>query len=320
MTDHDQFFKNLFQEFFGDLLRIVAPELAGRLRVEAPTFLESELFTSFPEGSHRYLDLVARLESKEGEPPVVLVHVEVEARARKRMGRRLLDYYMQLWLEHHQPIVPIVVYLKGGKPDVTREEVRIEVFENSYISFSYLAFGLSRSNAPTYLTRPEPLAWGLAGLMKPGSESAARHKLACLTPITKAELTDRQRVLLVNCIETYVQWNDAAQAEYEALLAEEGNEEVATMEMTWADTLRAEGMEKGLEKGLEQGREEGREEGREKGREEGRRELLLEQLERRFGPLPPATVERVRSLTSRKELSRLAARVLDATSLEELGL
>ena len=231
---------------------------------------------------------------------MVLVHVEVEARARKTMGRRLLDYYMQLLLEHHQPIVPIVVYLRGGKPDVTREGVRIEVFDDAFLSFSYLAFGLSRSEASEYLARPEPLAWGLAGLMRPGGESAARHKLACLTPISKAELTDRQRVLLVNCIETYVQWNDAAQAEYEALLAEEGNEEVATMEMTWADSLRAEGMEKG--------------------RDEGRRELLLEQLERRFGPLTPATVERVRSLASREELSRLAARVLDASSLEDLEL
>ena len=113
MTDHDQLFKNLFQEFFGDLLRIVAPELAQRLR--------------------------------------------------------------------------------------------IEVFEDSSPSFSYLAFGLSRSEAPAYLARPEPLAWGLAGLMKPGSRSAARHKLACLTPITNATLTDRQRVLLINCIETYVE-------------------------------------------------------------------------------------------------------------------
>ena len=313
MTDHDQLFKNLFQEFFADLLRIVAPELAAKLRAEEPTFLESELFTSFPEGRHRYLDLVARVETRQAEPPMVLVHVEVEARARRKsIGRRLLDYYMQLWLEHHQPIVPIVVYLKGGKPDVTREEVRLEVFEDSYLSFSYLAFGLSRSDAPTYLARPEPLAWGLAGLMKPGGGSAARHKLACLTPITKATLTDRQRVLLVNCIETYVQWNDAAQREYEALLAEEGNEEVATMEMTWADALRAEGMEQGLEKGMEKGREEGR--------EEGRRELLLEQLERRFGPLPDATVKRIQALTSREELSGLAARVLEASSLEDLGL
>lgn len=292
MTDHDQFFKHLFQEFFEDLLRIVAPELASRLRVDEPEFLESELFTGFPTGKRRYLDLVARVGTLEGEPELVLVHVEVERQARKAMGHRLLDYAIQLWLEHHRPVVPVVVYLRGGKADVHRQEVRIEVFGESFFSFTYLAFGLSRSRAEAYLVRPEPLAWGLAGLMRRGELSSARHKLACLKPISKAELSDKQRYLLVNCVETYVQLDGPAREEYRSLLAEEGDEEMATMEMTWAGRLR----------------------------EEGKRELLLEQLERRFGPLPQATVRRIRAISSSQELSRLAGRVLDAPSLEELGL
>lgn len=132
--------------------------------------------------------------------------------------------------------------------------------------------------------------------MRRGDLSAARHKLACLRPISTAELTDKRRYLLVNCVGTYVQLDDAAQEEYRDLLAEEGDDTMATMEMTWAGRLRAEG------------------------KEEGKRELLLEQLERRFGPLPDATVRRVHAISSSKELSRLAARMLDARSLEELGL
>jgi hypothetical protein len=92
----------------------------------------------------------------------------------------------------------------------------------------------------------------------------------------------------------------AAQEEYRNLLVEEGDDTMATMEMTWAGRLRAEG--------------------REEGREEGKRELLLEQLERRFGPLSKTTVKRVHAISSSEELSNLAARVLDAPSLEELGL
>jgi len=84
------------------------------------------------------------------------------------------------------------------------------------------------------------------------------------------------------------------------------------MEMTWADRLRQEGFEAGVREGLEKGEE--------KGEEKGRRDIVLELLERRFGPLPRATVKRVRALTSSEELSRLAARVLDAPSLEDLGL
>lgn len=80
------------------------------------------------------------------------------------------------------------------------------------------------------------------------------------------------------------------------------------METTWADRLRQEGFEVGIREGIEEGKE------------EGKRALLLEQLDRRFGPLPEATVKRVRALTSSEELSRLAARVLDAPSLDDLGL
>jgi predicted transposase YdaD len=80
------------------------------------------------------------------------------------------------------------------------------------------------------------------------------------------------------------------------------------MEMTWAGRIAHEARESALK------------EGREEGRMEGRREALLEQLERRFGPLPEATVKRVRGLTSSDDLSRLLGRVLDAASLEELDL
>jgi hypothetical protein len=312
VTDHDQFLKRLLEEFFGDLLRIVAPELASKLRLEDREFLESELFTSFPEGERRYLDLVARVKSVEGEPEVVLVHVEIERRARGAMGRRLLDYALQLWLKHHRPVVPVVLYLRGGKPGVTREEARVEAFGETCLVLYYRAFGLSRSAAVEYLDRPEPLAWGLAALMRRGELSSARHRLACLRPMTTADLTDKQRYLLVNCVETYLQLDDAAREEYEALLAATRNEEVAMMETTWADRLRQEARQEAWESALQ--------EGLEKGREEGKRDLLLEQIERRFGPLPEATVRRVRGLTSPEELSRLAARVLDAPSLEALGL
>jgi flagellar biosynthesis/type III secretory pathway protein FliH len=144
--------------------------------------------------------------------------------------------------------------------------------------------------------------------MRRGEMTAARHRLTCLEPIAAADLTDWQRYLLVNCVETYVQWDQAAQEEYEALLAEKGNEKVATMEMTWAGRIAREARESALQEGLE------------KGREEGKRDLLLDLLERRFGTLPETTVQRVRALTSPEELSRLAGRVLDAPSLDDLGL
>jgi hypothetical protein len=140
--------------------------------------------------------------------------------------------------------------------------------------------------------------------MHRGRLSRAEHKLACLRPIVAADLDEARRFLLAECVETYVQLDEAARQEYRALLAEPQNREVATMELTWSGQIAQEVREHALREG----------------REEGRRELLLDLLERRFGPLPGTTVRRVQQLTTAEELSALAARIFDARSLKDLGL
>lgn len=307
MPDHDQHFKRLLQVCFADLMKIVAPKIATRLRLGSPTFLDKEHFTDVPGGEHRRLDLVVQVASVRGDPEIVIVHVEVEARARREMGHRLLAYAMQLWLRHRRSIVPIVIYLRGGKPDVSRERVRLATFGTPFLVFRYFAFGLSQSRAAAYLRRPEPLAWALAALMARGRLSRVEHRLACLEPIAQAEIDDARRMLLANCVATYVQLNEAERGSYEALLDRDENQEVAVMERTLLTTL-----DRAAQRGYKEGLSEGE--------RVGKRELLLDLLGRRFGPLPQATVQRVQALTSPEELSRLAERVLDARSLDELEL
>lgn len=294
---HDQLFKTLLRRFFGDLARIVLPEaIVRRLRLETARFLDRELYTDLVGGEESRLDLVAQVQTTGGESELVVVHVEVEARARKAMGRRMWRYAMQLRLRHRKPVVPIVLYLRGGPVDIAAVTVE-ERFEDQHLaSFTYFAFGLSRSDAPRYLERPEPLAWALAALMQRRELSPAERKLACLRRIARAALDDAGRFLLVNCVETYVQLDGEAREEYERLLAEDPSQEVTIMEMTWADTLE------------------------EKGRLEGMRSLLVSQLEHRFGRVPKKTKNRIGAIDKAEELSAIGDRVLDARSLDDLGL
>jgi hypothetical protein len=53
------------------------------------------------------------------------------------------------------------------------------------------------------------------------------------------------------------------------------------------------------------------------GRGDGQRELVLRQLTRRFGALPPAITSRVAG-ASRNELERWSDRLLDAASLDDV--
>ncbi len=303
---HDQLFKELLQAFFADFVRIVLPDVAARLRMEEPRFRDKERFTDTTEGEHRYLDLLAEVEALDGEEELVLVHVEIEADARgsDAMGHRMWRYAMQLWLRDHEPVVPIVLYLRGGEPDVTKSTVEHRFASHQLASFTYWAFGLSRSRAAEYLDRPEALTAALSALMDRGELSVPEHRIECLRRVGRAAVDDARKFLLMNIVETYVQLDEAAQGEYETLLAAEPNREVQAMEMTWADTLEARGMEKGMEKG----------------RLEGMRALVADLLERQFGPLSEETKGRLDAIASAEELFRLNQRALEVRSLDELGL
>lgn len=67
-------------------------------------------------------------------------------------------------------------------------------------------------------------------------------------------------------------------------------------------------------------RREGRKEGRKEGLLQGSRNMLLRQIERRFGPLSEGVRERVNALSSLRELEKVADRILTAGSLQEMGL
>src|SRR5437588_493814 len=122
MTDHDQRFKALIREFFGDFLRLFFAEWAERLDCANVEWLDKEVFPDPPEGSRHLLDLVARLPTRlpvpglssgEAESLVALVHLEIEspdkgaAALRKIKDAPLTDQKRFLLAECVQAYLPL---------------------------------------------------------------------------------------------------------------------------------------------------------------------------------------------------------------------
>ncbi len=316
MPRHDSIFKRLLRSFFADLLNLTVPEVAARLEVSQPVLLDKEFFLA--GGRRRELDLLAEVAFLGGAPPL-LVHVEVEARARPDMGRRLWRYRKQIQAVHDSHVLSIVLYLQRGRAGVQVQALDEHLLGRDLAPFHYISFGLAGCAANEYLGRPEPLAWGLAALMQKGALSRPALKLACMRRIATAKMEETRRLLLVDCVEAYLELNPDEAAEYSALCTVRENREVKTMATTWSERLEA----KGREVGREEGREEGKEKGREEGLQEGLRALrkvLLHLLDQRFGPLPEETRERVETISSLERLTRLSERVLTARSLAALRL
>jgi hypothetical protein len=317
---HDQIFKDLVGMFLPDVLTLVAPEPAGRLDLSHWKFLDKEVFTDWPKGSRRELDLLAEVPLASRPDRTALVHIEIEARAQQKMGFRFAGYYMQIQLRHGRPVVPILFCLQRGQPGVHFTSVADAALGPEIGRFSFYSLALSRMLAEEYLAKDQPLAWALAALMWRGSMSRAEHKMACLRRIAAASLSERQRLPLVNCVETYLELDGRDAEELEALQAAEPNEEVQAMRMTWAEKLEAKGRDIGVELGKKEGLEKGMEKGREEGREEGSRQVLLRLLGARFGPLSEDVKRRVEAIGSAERLNQITDQILVAHSLEEMGL
>ncbi|HXU30521.1 MAG TPA: hypothetical protein VN851_08100 [Thermoanaerobaculia bacterium] len=318
MINHDQLFKDLFRSLFPDLAALADADPRARLaRALGPgafKFLDKEVFQDFPEGRRHEVDLLVEVPKRRGRP-TFLIHVEIEREYRADFGRRLKRYSYQLHLRHAVPIVSIVVFLRGGRPGAHWVERPERVLGMEIQRFRYLSLGLSGLPAEDLLDRPEPLAWALAALARPGRIGRARLKIELLRKIATATIGEAERFLLTNCIETYLQLTGREAKEYLELRRAQMHPEIEAMEMTWADRLEAQIGAQYLQKGVEQGLEQGLERAAEL-----LRHTLVRQLGQRFGEVSPRVRTRIEAIGSLDELGGLADRILEVESIEELGL
>ena len=301
---HDQLAKSLIETFFPDFLRLALPDTALRLRLGDAIFLDKELYTDWPAGNRRELDLLARVPVAETEMHL-LIHVEIETKARSGMDQRFWRYYMQVRLRHDLLVLPILVNLRGGLPGM-----KLEVLEEGFEPlptgiFRFRVLGLSGCQAAEWLPRPEPLAWALAALMDPGAWSRAELKVECLRRVRRWGGTNGRKDVLINWIETYVQLSGEDAAEYQRLLNLKDNEEIRQMEQTWLGRAEARGLKKGIEKGKAQAVEQ-------------MRQMVLREIEQRFGAVPERVAARVRAIRTLEPLGKMLKELSSIQSPDDL--
>ena len=301
---HDQLFKELLQAFFKEFLELFYPAVAARLDFSRLTFPDKEVFTDLPEGSLRQLDLVAQAYTLEGEPELLLVHVEVQSSRDREFARRMFEYYALLRLRRRQPVFPIVVYLAPGTGGLVREQHEETLFGEEILTFRYHCVGLPDLPAEQYREVENPLAPALSALMKPGGTGRAMQKALLLQRTLRQPVDEARKSLLVNIVETYLALDKKEQQEFRDLVEREPNLEVKEMLTIYEERGIAKGIEQGIEQGILK----------------GKRDAALRLLRLKFGGVPDATASTVQSIETEGDLDGLIDRIMSAQSLDELGL
>ena len=336
--DHDRLFKTLLRTFFPGFLGLVVPDLAERLDAARAIFIDKEFLAEEPAGK-READLVARVPVKNDD--VLLVHVEIEARAGSRMPYRLRAYAGRIQAAYGEQVLSILVNLRGGRAGVHQVSLESALASPELSPFRYVVFGLARCAGAAYLANPEPVAWALAALMSHDKESRPAYKLRCQNRIVEARMSRDRRILLLDFVEAYLELTPPEAAAYKVLSAR-NRRRTRAMLMTWSERLKEEGKQEGLrrvkqerqlgkqegirlgeQKGVKRGEQKGIRLGKREGLQEGARSLqqvLLRLLDQRFGPLPESVHRQVEAISSLPRLTRLAEQVLTVSSIRELRL
>ncbi|HXV63135.1 MAG TPA: hypothetical protein VEK15_20720 [Vicinamibacteria bacterium] len=319
---HDQRFKDFLYSFLQEFLELFFPEVAKRLDFRTVEFLDKEVFTEAAEGSRREADVVAKLRAKRGRPEILLIHIEVQSRWRKRdVPARMYQYHCLLSSRYRLPIFPIAVYLRGGGAGIATEEYRVELYGREVLRFRYDSIRLARLSMEEYREKGGPAGAALAALMDRASSSAPEAlRASLLRRIARSRLDEARQLLLVDLVETYFQLTAEQKERYRRLVSRKEYRDVQDVEMTWAERLEEKGRKKGREEGRDEGRDEGRQEGIAAGRIQGKREAVLRVLSAKFRRVPKHVVARVEAMDSAEELDACLERISTAQSLKESGL
>jgi len=288
---HDQLFKEMLRAFLREFMELFFPATAVRLDFAGAVLLDKEVFTDVPAGALREPDLIARVPAHNGEPELILIHIEVQTRRDRDFGARMLEYYMLLRLRYKLPVFPIVLYLERGAGGLGADRYEESLFDVPILTFSYQRVGVPDLAVEEYLQSSNPLAFGLAALMRPGERHAAEVKADCLLRIARAVIDEARKVLLVNCVETYLRLDTGEQQLFDELVQQAPYEEVTVMRSVYEI----------------------------EGEKRGKRDAVLRLLRRKFGALPEPVEAHVGALESEAELDTLLDAILDARALADLG-
>jgi hypothetical protein len=293
---HDQLFKQVLEAFFPDFLRLFDPDTAARLDLTTVTFRNPEVFIDLPQGERRTADVVAEVRSLEGEPELVIVHVEIQREREPQFSRRMFQYYVALRQRENKPVIPIALVFYAGREGIAREEYEEAVFGEPIMTFRYLQISLPLLRAEDYVQAEQVLGAGLASVMRLPRDRQAqiRLHLACLRRVHDAERSGQvnaaRTFLLVNLVATYLPLTDEEREALRVQLSQEGDVTMEATELTWADriSLRA------------------------------RREYVRRAIQLRFGRVSPEVDALVEATETEEGLTALFDRAVVAQTEDEL--
>ncbi len=301
----DSAWKDLLDQHFEDFLRYFFPAIAAEIDwTRAPIFLDKELVKLSPRNvtGARFADKLAQVWLRTGTPLQILLHSEVQGRARAVFNRRMYVYNYRITDRYELEVVSLGVVTGSaartqlGRYETSRWGCRL-VFEFPVVNLSDWRgreAELAASGEPFALVVLAQLQTRVVGKRLDRQYDAKRLLLELL--VRKGYRQEYVQSLL-----RFIDWLYQLPPELERKLDDEIEAKKGVKKMPYMTHWERRGMQRGEEVGEER----------------GERKLLLRLLVSKFGALSPALKEQIEGLPS-PTLGKLAEAVLAFTKPVDL--
>ena len=282
MINHDALFKSLLKtgRLLRDFLEAFLPDISTSIDFDQLEFVDKERFTL--DGKRRTGDLLIKTKFRGGDT-CFLIHLEHEAQANRDLARRMLEYFVLDWREFNLPIYPIAVLSHKQNDPTALPPLRMSIRAQSILDFNFVAIDLARLDAMEYVRKLNAAAVALSARMRVDSLARSSLALDFITNTVLAKLTSKELDAVSRFFFAYQEFKGK-----EGLKLQQKLSNIQNMQLP-KEVLKRNPL-------VRFGRAEGREEGRKEGRHLGESELVLRQLIRRLGPVPPRQQQAIRRL------------------------
>jgi hypothetical protein len=314
--DYDNPWKDAVEHDFPAFLEFFFPDACRQIDWSAGyTFLEQELRAvtrQSERGRKRSVDILAQVRRLDGTETWVYAHIEIQTQRDADLPQRVFVYHYRLFDRYEAPIASLVV-LADTRPGWRPAEYGHDLFGcRLRLEFPVAKLADHADRLDELLADPNPFAVVTAAHLltqRTKGDSEARYLAKRrLTRLLYERGWDKQRVLdLFFIIDALLQVPES--------LNQRLWQEITTWEEEDYNMRYISSIERiGEARGKAIGEANGKAIGEARGKAIGEATLLERLLVRRFGPLPEATLERLKQADS-SQLEAWFDRAMDATDL-----
>lgn len=314
-TDRDGAWKTILEELLSPALQLCLPELWAQVDWSIPpVFLDKELprLTGFEASDQRFVDKLVQLQLQDGQPCLVILHLEIQDRPQRLFAYRMYCYHFHLEHQYgatHQLVS--LALLTDLKAD-WRPNCHSRASFGTSLSFVYPVVKLLdyEDRLEELIATGNPFALVIAAHIKaartkrkPGERRD--WKAEYLRMALRYKRSDREACSVLNFIDRIMKVPPRLDSQ-----VKQGVE----LEMQEAGMTYFGGVFGSLKK---QAYDDGKADGKAEGKVEGMASVLIGQLMQKFGMVPDAIRQKIEAAPV-DALMRWASNIVQKNSLDEI--